>query len=380
MSKPKIFYGVAGEGRGHAARALALIEALRPRFDMIIYANGQAYEMLAPVYLGSDVQVYRTPDVAFRYGHGQRLSYVRTGLANTHYIWTLPRLVAQVRAHMERAEPVLVLSDFEPVLPRAAVQAGIPYLSITHQHFLLACDLSELSARHRSYVAFMAPFVAWWYQGQSETIVSSFFDAPIKKSWSDRARHIGVLIRPEIQEASPEDRGHVLAYVRRAGTEASLDALRDCGRPVKLYGLGERPRMGDVTFHAIDPFRFVEDLATCTGLVTTAGNQLVGEALYLGKPVLAMPEVGNFEQEINGYYLEKSGAGVSHPIDRVHSMDVRRFLDRIPAYAENIDHAHVDGLPAALARIDAWVERRMPRAAVPATPSLGAHEPERING
>ena len=44
-------------------------------------------------------------------------------------------------------------------------------------------------------------------------------------------------------------------------------------------------------------------------VVSTAGNQLVGEALYLGKPVLVMPERVNFEQAINAHYLEQSGAG-----------------------------------------------------------------------
>ena len=128
-----IFFGVQGEGRGHAARALALVEALRPHHRLVLYANGQAFEMLEPLYVGSDVELYRLPDVAFRYGPGRRLSYVRTGLGNAHYLWRLRQLVRMVELHMEREQPDLVLTDFEPVTARAARAAGVPFLSVDHQ-------------------------------------------------------------------------------------------------------------------------------------------------------------------------------------------------------------------------------------------------------
>ena len=33
------------------------------------------------------------------------------------------------------AKPDLVITDFEPLLPRAARLEGVPYISIDHQHF-----------------------------------------------------------------------------------------------------------------------------------------------------------------------------------------------------------------------------------------------------
>ena len=363
----KIFYGVAGEGRGHAARALAVLEALSDQHELVVYANGHAPAMLDRFCESRGIQLVVTPDVAFRYTKSKRLSYVRTLLSNSHYLNTLPQLVNEAAAHLDAEAPDLVISDFEPVLPRAAKRVRLPFLSLSHQHFLLACDLSALPFRLQTYAKLMAPFVSWWYEGQAETVVSSFFQAPLRPDWRERASHVGVMLRREIREASTEDRGHLVAYVRRNVSSGVIDALHRAGRPTRVYGLGSGPSSGTLTFHEIDPHRFLEDMATSTGVVSTAGNQLVGEALYLGKPVLAMPEVGNREQEINAFFLERGGGGWIQSMESLTPSVVQRFVQAAPELADEINRQALDGLPAAVERIEAHLDnaRRNPRQETP---------------
>jgi uncharacterized protein (TIGR00661 family) len=121
---------------------------------------------------------------------------------------------------------------------------------------------------------------------------------------------------------------HLIAYLRREHCTGPLKALIRSGSKVIVYGLGERPPLGNVTFKPVDPFTFVDDLATSRGLVSTAGNQLVGEALYLRKPVFAIPEDGNFEQHINAWFLRDSGCGVTAPVERFTREAVWRFEAR----------------------------------------------------
>ena len=52
-----IFYSLSGEGRGHATRVRAVVEELRKRHRVVIYAPGHAYELLLPVYEGTDVDI-----------------------------------------------------------------------------------------------------------------------------------------------------------------------------------------------------------------------------------------------------------------------------------------------------------------------------------
>lgn len=138
-----------------------------------------------------------------------------------------------------------------------------------------------------------------------------------------------------------------------------FDAFRRCGRPVRIYGLGKRPREGNLDFREIDERTFVEDLASCDAVVTTAGNQLVGEALYLEKPVLAMPESNNFEQFINAFFLERSGTGAGVELEKVGPLDVVRFLERVDEFRSRIQPDLLNGNRRA---IDA-VLRHLPGAA-----------------
>ena len=92
----------------------------------------------------------------------------------------------------------------------------------------------------------------------------------------------------------------------------------------------------------------VEDLATSDALISTAGNQLVGEALYLGKPVFGMPEARNYEQYINGHFLKQSRAGDTMELEQFDAARLKGFLSRLDDYRANIDRQRINGLPRTL--------------------------------
>jgi len=144
--------------------------------------------------------------------------------------------------------------------------------------------------------------------GQKRTIVSAFF-FPSLKAQPVEVTPAGALLRREIREAASESGAHFVAYVRRRAPRRVLDSLRSWGRTVHVYGHGALGRSGNLEFFDIEPVRFVEDLARARALISSAGNQVVGEALALQKPVLAYPQPGNWEQQINAHFLQQSGMG-----------------------------------------------------------------------
>jgi len=108
---------------------------------------------------------------------------------------------------------------------------------------------------------------------------------------------VGPLVRTAIAAGHAAGRRLPALLSAAASTPFSaVEALAECGMPVKVYGLGHREHFGNVSFHAIDERRFVEDLAACRAVVAAAGNQLIGEALHLGKPLLVLPERAHAEQ------------------------------------------------------------------------------------
>lgn len=350
-----IFYSMAGEGRGHATRARTVVEALRHRHKVTLFASDCAYAMLAPIYKGTDIDVVSIPGLGFAYGRSGQVALGGTLWAMARFRLALKQHVQTVLPVFERTPPDLVVGDFEPLLPRAARACGVPFVSFDHQHYLVVGDLSELPFRLRHQAATIAPFVQAMYDWQVGTIVSSFYSPPLKPAYAD-ATMVGPLIRPEIRRLCPRHGGHVLVYMRRFASPQVLAALAACGREVFVYGLGEQPRQGRLRFFAIDERRFVEHLATCHALVSTAGNQLVGEALYLRKPILVMPEARNFEQAVNAHFLELTGAGWSET-GVVTPKRLRAFLDAADVLRARIRPEAACGNDEALAALLGYLPR-----------------------
>ena len=369
-----VIYAMSGEGRGHATRARVVVEALRRRHRLTLFASECAYDLLAPRYRGTDVRVVRIPGLHFAYGAPGRVNLVRTLVEAALFRMELGDHVRRVMPELDRARPDLIIADFEPIAPRAAQLRGVPFVSFDHQHYLVVSDLSALPFSLRAQARAAAPFVQALYDWQRATIVSSFYNAPIKRAYQNTT-WVGTLIRPELMGIKPERGGHLVGYIRRQASPGTLAALASCGREVRLYGLGERPSQGSLRFLAIDERRFLDDLASCQAVISTAGNQLVGEALYLRKPMLVMPEALNFEQAVNAYFLERTGAGWAER-GSLTSRLLGAFLEAVPALQPRLRPEALCGNDDAVAAIERHLGARpaVVRAADAADAALADEE------
>lgn len=350
----KIFYSMCGEGRGHAARVRSVVEHLRREHQLVLYAPEQAYEFLSPRFPEGteNVVIRRIPGLRFHYTGG-RLDLCKSIASGVAYLFRLKTLVARLVADIEREQPDLAITDFEPILPRAAERCGVPYVSLDHQHFLVACDLRSLPFGLRQWARAMSGAVRMHHWRQKTTIVSSFFQAPLLSGEGD-VQQIGPLLRPDILSADCTTGNYLLSYLRPNTSPMVLELLHRTGRRVRIYGLGERESDGQLTFHKLDDRTFVEDMAGCAAVIGVAGNQTIGEALYLGKPVLALPEHKHHEQRINAHFVGAMGAGDSAIIEKVRSADFDHFFARLEEFQANVARlcqGRIDGTPAALAAI-----------------------------
>lgn len=350
----RICYGVAGEGCGHATRARTMVEMLRREHAVTIFASHDAFDMLQAAYRGSEVEVVRIPGLRHGYGRRARLSLARTAMKALPFLLRLESTIVAITELVAAHRPELIITDFEPLLPRAARRLRIPFISIDHQRFLVDCDLSGLPARLRRAARFLSLFVRAFYSGQDLTVISSFYALPMKPS-PRPVLQVGVLLRPELEGADVKSGEHLVAYLRRGASGSLLQALAASKREVRVYGAGGRPSQGKLTFYPISEGGFIADLASAAALVTTAGNQVVGEAVALGKPVLALPESGNMEQEINAYFVQASGAGHCAPFERLLATDVQSFLDQLPELEKSLSQLPGKGNEAALAAVERYL-------------------------
>jgi uncharacterized protein (TIGR00661 family) len=351
----KIAISLCGEGRGHATRIATLLERLEHDHDVLVYTSADALEFLRGRF-DSDhprVRVEEIPGIVFQYTGG-RLDVMRSIAAGLDYqARQLGPLVDRMMGELEAFGADVAITDFEPALPRAASRIGIPLMSVDHQHFLLAYDLDALP-RSLQWNAWFMSHAVWMYVTEAvDTVVSAFFRPPLRRGW-EHAIQVGPLLRREVVTAAPRDEGFVLSYLRRHTPFSAVESLADCGLPVRVYGLGRRDPVGRVSFHDIDERRFVEDLASCRALVSAAGNQLIGEALHLGKPLLVLPERAHAEQLMNSHFLKAMGCGEFCVLEEVTRDRVRLFLAEMTRLAPALAAVagRMDGTDDVLRAID----------------------------
>lgn len=333
-----IFWSMAGEGRGHATRMRTLVEQLRHEHKIVLFAPADAFKFLSPLYANSDlnVEVEEIPGLLFKY-ENKKLHLIKSILSGGRFLQkTLPSLQERLRKRIENEKPDLILTDFEPALPRAATQCGIPFVSLSHQHFLVSYDLSSLPKRLRFHAWMMSWAVKAYYSGQKKTLVSAFFEGTLKKRYK-KVIPLGPMINEDIRNAEITKGGYLLSYMRSITEMSAIEELEKSKQRIKLYGMGERPPMGNISFHPISPESFVNDLAGCGGVICAAGNQLLGECLYLGKPVLAVPEKVHHEQMINSHFLKQMGCGDFVPIEELRLSHIENFLEKRETYEKSLE-------------------------------------------
>jgi len=355
----KIAISLCGEGRGHATRICTLVERLLAQHEITVFTSEDALGLVRRRFAEeSRVAVKEIPGIVFQYTGG-RLDVLRSIRAGLDYqARTLGPLVDRLMGELESFGADLAITDFEPALPRAAKRLGIPLISVDHQHFLLAYDLACLPWTLRMQAWLMSNAVWMYVSEPTDTVISAFFRPPLRRGW-EHAVQVGPLIRHEILAQKPSDQGFILSYLRRHTPFETIAALADCGMPVKVYGLGHREPVGGVSFHAINEMQFVEDLASCHAIISAAGNQLIGEALQMGKPMLVLPEKAHAEQLMNSHFLDRMGCGSFSLLEAVEPRVIHDFLGGLDRFAASLKR--VQGQLDGTARVVEVIEHRLVR-------------------
>jgi uncharacterized protein (TIGR00661 family) len=365
----RILYGVHGYGRGHATRTLAVLPHLVESHQLLILAGGDAFQTMSAEY-----PVVRIPTLGFAYDNGSGVRRRSNWQTLRHNLPALMDLLGggptfQMVCDLVREfGPDVVICDAEAWAHHVAAYLQIPRISFDHIGIMNYCRPS-LAPRDRFEVLFDTAIYRLLMGRPDRIIVSSFFDAPPRSS---AVRVVGALPRAAVRLMAPRPGEHLLVYLNRGqhqlhdGVVNSLDEL---GFPVRIYGTAQRGQAGHLAFLPPSDLPFLEDLASCRAVISTAGNQLVGEALSLEKPVLVFPECCA-EQRMNARAVERLGIGMQASFGEFTAATIRKFLGRLGEFHENIRRHRRDGLPEALSIIDQFLRELAPAAS--AEPDLNA--------
>lgn len=347
----RISYGVFGYGRGHATRTAAVLPDLCARHDVQIFAGGDAYDALFSQY-----PVIKIPTLGYAYAKGAKRSNYLTLKQNLWHVSDIlfrgPAFQAILK-EMQEFRPDVVISDAEPWTHRAARRLGIPRIGFDHFGIMVYCKPGiPWGDRIRSRRDVLIYRIL---MGRPQrVIVSSFYPAPPKYPG---VRVIGPLLRDEVLEIRRVRGPHLLVYFNKGEHQLTPHverALRAVNLPMLVYGTARVGVDGNLTFRPPSNLPFLEDMARCRAIVSTAGNQLVGEAMHLGKPLLVTPE-DCVEQRLNASSLARLGIGMQVRHRDFSAGVVREFLANEPRYLEQISRHLRDGRQEALETIEQFL-------------------------
>jgi len=247
--------------------------------------------------------------------------------------------------------PDVVVSDSEPWTHRAARRLRIPRISFDRYAALVHCDL-PMGRRERLWSRFELLAYRWLMAGTADRyVIASFYEAPPRRPG---VCLVGPVLRDIVRDTRPVRGDYLLAYFSNGHihfTPRVEQVLRASRVSSVVYGTGREGVDGTLDFRPPSNTRFVEDLARCRAVFSTAGNQLISEAIHLRKPLLLMPEDA-LEQRLNAEAVERLGVGLRTSRTRVTPEAIHQFLADEPRYAEHFPDRPADGRARAVAAIE----------------------------
>jgi uncharacterized protein (TIGR00661 family) len=355
----RVLYGVVGEGMGHAIRSRVIIDHLVAQGnDVEVVVSGRAHDYLKARerdHLG----VTRIWGLSIVYEDNEVRSF-RTVLENVKGAVTggWPRNVLSYFKLADEFQPDVVVSDFESWSFLYGKTHRIPVVSIDNMQILPRCTHPpEVLAGHELDFRLAKSVVKAKLPGCFHYLVTTFFYPPLRKP---RTSLHPPALRPEIVAATPARGDHLLVYQTSTSNAELPELLQACARECRVYGvrrdLTEEVTEGNVRYMPFSETAFVEDLRTARAVIANGGFTLLSEAVYLHKPVLAVPVKKQFEQVLNARYLEREGFGLSCE-GELDGKQLGAFLDRVPEFELALAQYRQDGNVALLAAVDAQLAR-----------------------
>jgi uncharacterized protein (TIGR00661 family) len=322
-----IFYGIAGEGYGHAIRSKIVIDELQKNHKVCAFAGGKAYAYLS--------QSYPTHKISsLRFVHRKNsVSIVRTAILN---ILRSPMMISNLISlivRIKKEKPHVMVSDFEPISIYAAMLCGVPCISVNYPFlnntYLRAYKIIPNLKTKMDYA--LTLLINWLIcPKKNAEIVTTFFHEDTR----GKEKVSKPVLRESILTARTTVGDYVLVYQTSKTNVKLVKSLYEVNEKFVFYGFDKNEKIKNVNFKRFDSKEFAKDLAGAKAVIANGGFSLMSECAYLHKPLLAIPVHNRYEQVLNGMYLKKLGFGTAIKIATPELIET--FLDAIPSYRKKL--------------------------------------------
>lgn len=329
-NRPKkvVFYCICSEGMGHAIRSGVILDRIKEKYDVHIFSSDRAYEYLNSkfdnvheiggfntVYINNKVNDFKTLANALkRNPTNMKIGY--------EHLYKLARSL----------RPDVIVTDFEIYASMVSKLLNIPMISLDNIHMITQAKIHYPPNKRIEMLKAKGVIKAYVVKPKFH-ILTSFFYPPV------RAKKHAVIyppvIREDILKLEPTNGDHIVVYQTSKESVKLVRKLKSLkNEKFIVYGFNVNKTDGNLTYKEFNEDVFYDDLASAKAVICNGGFTFISEAISLKKPIYSVPAIGNFEQALNGYYVERLGFGEYHEI--MSAARVKSFLNKLPEYQKNL--------------------------------------------
>ena len=310
----RCIYIVQGEGRGHMSQAIALSEILQKAghtLEALFVGAGAGPGV--PGYMSDRFQgklhYFHSP--YFLKTPNRKGIYVGKTIGfNLARSFIYLREVRRIRKEILRRQPDVVFNFYDVVgaLAMKRLPPSIKRIGIGH-HFYLHLNGYECQGGmqlHRRLLSWHSRLIM---QSCNRVLALSFR----KEEGSGKIEVIPPLVRNDFRLIKHEPGNRFLVYLLNDGYiyDLILLARKDPEFKADLFtSLDPEVEMPEgIRIYPYSDEKFREKMASCRGIIATAGFDTAAEAAYHGIPLAVIPARNHFEQRCNGVDIERNGIG-----------------------------------------------------------------------
>lgn len=328
-NKKIVFYCVCGEGMGHAIRTGVIVDRIKDKYDIYLFSSERAYKYLNEKF-----------DNVYEIG-GFNTVYINNKVNNLKTLSNaIKRNPTNIKVGYEilykkarQLRPDVIVTDFEIYATTVSKILNIPLISLDNMHIMTQAKIDYPKNQYVEMIKAKGVIKTYVVKPKVH-ILTSFFYPKIRPG--KKAVIYPPIIREDILKLKPSQGDHIIVYQTSKESVKLVHKLKAIkNEKFIVYGFNKYEEDGNLTFKEFNEDEFYDDLASSKAVLCNGGFTFISEAIYLKKPIYSIPAIGNFEQVLNAFYVQKLGYGEYH--EAMNVSKVKSFLKKLPKYQEQLE-------------------------------------------
>jgi uncharacterized protein (TIGR00661 family) len=316
----KFIFIVQGEGRGHMTQAISLfelIESLGHEVSAVCIGKSERREIpeFVKKSITANIQLFESPNfITDKDNKGIKMG--KTIIYNFSNFLRFSKSLQKIHQLVEEHKPDVIINFYDILggLYSAFYRPQAQFWVIGHQYLIEHPEFKFADGQKVEKFLFFINTKITSFGASKKLALSSM---PLKDFKEKNLHILPPLLRKKIKQLQPEAGDFYLTYMVNPGYGDEVLDFANKNQHIKIeafWDKKETPKayspLPNLIFHQVDDELFLQKMATCKGFLSTAGFESICEAMYLNKPVMVIPVIGQYEQACNAIETEASGAGI----------------------------------------------------------------------